>query len=288
MTAQRKRHIRIAIGTVIVGGALATLAFYANQRSKDLRVTFFDVGQGDSIFVQTPSGDSILVDGGPDAGVLPKIGNALPFYDHTIDLVVLTHEHADHACGLVDVLERYAVRALLYEDAGSESPCVVALREMVREKNIPVVEPHGGQAFTFGLTSIHVLFPEVNNEQAKPKNLNAMSIVVRVSYQNTSFLLTGDAPTEVEKVLVEKNNSALGSDVLKVGHHGSRYSSSEEFLETIDPEYAIISVGAGNSYGHPHRSVIMLLQKFGMRTFRTDEVGDIRMVSDGTAVRILP
>jgi len=257
------------------------------QESKNLEVIFFDIGQGDSIFIKTPSHHTILIDGGPDSSVLAKVGRALPFYDHTIDVMILTHAHSDHVVGLVDVLKRYEVGLVLYTNVDHTSPDFIEWRDLIEENNINYKIAIAGQEYKFGQASLEILYPFEYVGDKEFKDLNDSSIIVRLEYQDTSFLLTGDASVVVEEELLEfYKEEDLASDVLKVGHHGSKYSSLLEFLRAVDPLLAVIQSGEGNGFGHPHRLVLKRLGGLGIEVLRNDEMGDIRMVSDGKEVRI--
>lgn len=258
---------------------------WQSGRAGQLEVIFFDVGQGDAIFIQTPSGQQILIDGGPDAGIVNKLGRRMPFYDRTIDLVILTHAHSDHVAGLVEVLKRYEINLILYTGLDHASPDFIAWRDLVKEKNINCKIALAGQNYRFGEVKLEILFPFDDLTGSEAEDLNGSSIVAGLVYQNTSFLLTGDAPVEVEEKLIENYPlSGLDYDVLKVGHHGSKYSSSLEFLRAVSPEQAIIQSGAGNSFGHPHSLIIKRLQGLGINILRNDELGDIVMISNGQEI----
>jgi competence protein ComEC len=258
---------------------------WQESRQQKLQVTFFDVGQGDSVLIQTPSHQTILIDGGPDSGVLDKLGRALPFYDHTIDLVVLTHAHADHLDGLIPVMERYRVERVLYNGVPATTPDYIEWQNIITEKNISMTIAQANQVFRFGEVDLGVLYPVGDINHNSFKDLNASSVVTRLVYQNTSFLFTGDAPVDVEKQIL-KNNTDVKSDVLKVGHHGSKYSSSEEFLQAVQPKFAVIQVGAGNKFGHPHTITLQKLKQIKAAVFRTDKDGDIKISSDGLLINI--
>ncbi len=278
------RYKKIVSWSIFLLIAVGVLLYISESGSTDeLRVTFFDVGQGDSILIETPSQQNILIDGGPGTIVLSKLGAALPFYDHQIDMIVLTHAHADHLNGLVEVLERYQVGLVLYSDVALSAPEYRAWEQVLVSNGIATEETAAGNVFTFGEILVEVLFPFAD-ETVETDDLNRSSTVVKLTYQNTSFLLTGDAPEEVEKRLVERYGAGLRSNVLKVGHHGSKYSTSQEFLNLVQPELAIIQSGSGNSYGHPHRITLNRLAGSDARILRNDQMGDISLSSDGQDV----
>ena len=295
MVKGRSRKITISLaGLAVVCLFLLGIIYWQERQDKNLRVIFFDVGQGDSVLIRTPSRQNILIDGGPDTTLLSKLGRSLPFYDHTIDLMVLTHAHADHLDGLIPVLERYDVQQVLYNGVQTAAADFTAWQDLIQDKHISTTIARAGQSFQFGTTMLEVLYPFEDVSNQAFNDLNDSSVVTKLKYQNTTFLFTGDAPVGVEEEMLdfycqaEARASAdpceLESDVLKVGHHGSRYSTSEEFLEAVNPQYAVISAGEGNQFGHPHRQTLVRLQQVGATVLRTDEVGNIGFVSDGYRV----
>ncbi|MFH0804912.1 MAG: ComEC/Rec2 family competence protein [Patescibacteria group bacterium] len=282
-TAWRKKiliWLAALAGAALIVGAVALL----QRGSRELVVTFFDVGQGDAALIRSPGGESVLVDGGPSTAVLPKVGSALPFYDRSIDLVILTHCHADHAVGLVPIVERYRVgRLLMPRDEQGSASC----RELTRvatERGVPIELATAGQSFTFSGAQLSILYPAAGDTGLKG---NSSSTVAQLRYGSASFLFTGDAPVSVEDDLIARYDAGtLRSNVLKVGHHASRYSTSSEFLGVVHPWYAVVSVGAKNTYGHPHRSVLEQLKRTGVPVYRTDQVGDVTFTSNGSELNV--
>lgn len=287
MNVKYKKILIVFGGFLLICVILITVVWLQGRESGIVTVTYLDVGQGDSILIQTPTDNTILIDGGPDSSVLSTIGRQLPFYDHTIDLVILTHAHSDHVAGLVDVLKRYEVQSVLFSSVEHSSPDYLEWKELLSENGIQSLFPIAGQVFLFGEVRLEVLYPFEDLSNDPPEDLNETSIVTRLEYQDTSFLFTGDAPVEVEEQLLHAYpGSTLDSDVLKVGHHGSKYSSSLEFLRSVDADAAIIQVGEGNSFDHPHRLILRRLQGLGIPVLRNDLVGDIEMKSDGKKIFI--
>ena len=285
MNSKYKKLLIILSGLLLICFILITVAWWQGEESGIVTITYLDVGQGDSILIQTPSDNTILIDGGPDSSVLSKIGRQLPFYDHTIDFVILTHAHSDHVAGLVDVLKRYEVQSVLFSAVEHSSPDYLEWKTLLSEQGIQSVFPIVGQEFQFGEVRLEVLYPFEDLSGNPPKDLNETSIVTRLEYQDTSFLFTGDAPVEVEEQLLHAyQDSTLDSDVLKVGHHGSKYSSSLEFLRAVDADAAIIQVGEGNSFDHPHRLILKRFQGLGIPVLRNDLSGTIEVKTDGKKV----
>lgn len=283
MRLEPRNVVRIAV-------AAALLAFAARLAFPDprLSVTVFDVGQGDAILVQCGR-RQLLVDGGPDAMVLSNLGRAMPFFDRDIDAVVLTHPHADHFIGLVSVLSRYRVRRLLVSRMEGEAPEFAAFERAASRAGLAPVRLRAGDAIAIGdCGAADVLWPE-DDLTAAAKDPNAASVVLRLrpaapAGPGGAVLLMGDATADVERRLLARG-ADVRADVLKVGHHGSRFSTTPEFLQAVRPKAAAVSVGK-NSYGHPAWVTLRRLESAGAAVFRTDRGGDIRFVfTPGGVVR---
>lgn len=266
---------------------LAVVVAYALfARPTVLQVTFLDVGQGDALYIQSPSGTDVLIDGGRNREVVRELGAIMPLFDRSIDVVVATHPDADHIGGLPDVLQRYRVGLIVQSSVeDSEGMDAAALKralddEMRRGSRFLVAER--GHVIDLGEGAyLEVLFPD---RLVPDIETNNGSLILRLVYGDTAFLLTGDAHDEIEEYLARLDASRLRSDVLKVGHHGSRTSSSRLFVGFADPKYAVISRGCDNTYGHPHDEVLSTLALFGIATFDTCLDGRITFVSDGRTV----
>jgi len=249
------------------------------ERTSDnfLKVTFFDVGQGDAIFIETPNHRQILIDGGPDKTVLEKLGQAMLFYDRTIDLIILTHSDADHVAGLIEVLNYYQVKHILTSGFEQDTAVYHKWRKLISEKNIPLTIVQAGQKVILNKEIIlEIFWPE--QPMTGIKSANNASVVGRLVYGQTEFLLTGDIDKKIEKILLTRNWN-LESDVLKAAHHGSKTSSSDNFIKAVNPQVAIISVGENNRYKHPHLDVLERLKDSVIH--RTDKDGDIKISTDG-------
>lgn len=246
-------------------------------------ISFIDVGQGDSILIQSPSGKQLLVDGGRSKSVLSELENLLPYFDRSIDVVIGTHPDADHIGGLPYVVQEYEVGALFEPGSSSDSKIYTSLEKSVSDKKIPHLYARENMVIDFGDDSYFVfLFP---NQDVRNWETNNSSIVGMYVYKDTSFLLTGDAPIATESYLIKKYPT-LTTDVLKLGHHGSRTSSSEGFLKSIHPGLAIISAGKGNSYGHPHQEVVERLSMLDIPSFSTIDFGTITLNSNGNTIKL--
>lgn len=247
-----------------------------------LEVSFLDVGQGDAILIETPDGYEMLVDGGRDATVLSELTKERSFFDKEIDIVVATHPDLDHVAGLVDVLERYTVSTILMTSNEGESDAAKAFTEAVSTEGAEIILADAGQVIQLGASTTIQVFAPTGDESRRESN--AASIVLRVVYGNTSFMLTGDALLEIENYLVKTYGSQLDSDVLKLGHHGSKTSTSDLWLDTVTPDFAVVSAGIDNSYGHPHQDVMQRVFKRNIQTSHTGTDGTVVFQSDGESV----
>lgn len=277
--------VRIAsLVLLLLAGAFAyAVPHFETEREEDLlSVSFLDVGQGDAILIETPDGVDVLIDGGPDGSVLRGLASELGAFDRTIDMVVATHPDADHVGGLADVLVRYEVNALLMTEHAGGGTAADAFRHSVGDEGADLIYARSGQEFALGsTTALRVLFP---TNDPSDMQTNASSIVLELTYGDVEMLLMGDAPAGVEAYLVATEGSTLQSDVLKVGHHGSDTSSSDVFLAVAAPDYAVISAGRDNRYGHPHPDVVARLEHAGVAILSTAESGTITLLSDGVSV----
>jgi len=256
------------------------IIFYLNG-DNSLEVTFFDVGQGDAIFIETPYKNQILIDGGPNSMILEKLAKEMPFWDKTIDLIILTHPEADHMTGLLSVLESYNVKRILWTGVVRNTSQYEKWKEMIEKENAEIIIAHSSQEIKIGKVSLDILYPFESLQGEEIKDSNDTSIVSRLSFGNNSFLFTGDITKVSENKIMSKEDGNFGSDVLKVGHHGSKTSTSKEFLENILPDIAVISCDKDNYYGHPHEIVLKNLEEFGIKILRTDQDGDIKIISSG-------
>lgn len=247
----------------------------STYRDKSLKVIFLDVGQGDSILISQGS-QQILIDGGSDGKVLlEKLGRYIPFWDRKIEAVIATHPDQDHIGGLVDALRTYKVENIIESRQKSSSQIYKLLEETEDKKHVERIIAQKGEKLIFPYgAQMEILFPFSSDVDEQEQNNNAASIVSKLSFGRNSFLLTGDLPLEKEKVLMESGED-VESNVLKVAHHGSKYSTSNEFLDAVKPKEAIISVGANNKYGHPNAETLERLKNHGADILRTDEKGDV-------------
>lgn len=279
-----RMETKALVGSTVV---LLVLTVYAWRGLPDgrLHVFFLDVGQGDAIFVRTPSGRQMLVDGGPSGTVLlSRLGKVMPFWDRSLDLVVLTHPDSDHINGLIPLLERYQVERVVFRpvEEGQITETYRYWLELLEAEGADVYPGEAGLQLVLdnGL-EVKVLHPGPELVRGTESDINNNSVVAYLSYGQVSVLLPGDIGVEVERELIARGTS-LRSTVLKLPHHGSCTSSSPPFLEAVSPQVAVISVGADNRFGHPCAEVLQRLE--GVPLYRTDEDGTIEIVSDGTQV----
>ncbi len=291
----------VALGAVLFWGvpsferALRPGSFIApyDTPRAQMSLHIFDVGQGDAILAQ--QGDrQILIDGGPDARVLEKLGTTMPAGDRTIELMVLTHPHADHVVGLNEVLERYQVERILTTDVVNDTATYRRWQEALASEGAVIDDASVVREERIGEMVFSVLHAATNESiigTDRPGNsggFNDASIVGMLAFGAQRFLLMGDATSQIETQLVEVSlrQNELQADFLKVGHHGSAYSTGEKFIDAVRPTYAAISVGARNTYGHPAWRVIRLLETMGITAFRTDQHGDITATTDGETLQV--
>lgn len=275
MPASRTRSIVLA---AIVAVYVAAGAWYLASRPRYLTVVVCDVGQGDAILIRTPAGQDVLIDGGrTDGSVLACLGRYLPPWDRTIELVVLSHGDADHVGGLPQVAARYRIGRAVSNGVPSQSQVYAAWLEALQRQGVAQEVAAAGDWIDLGPARAEVIWPGAGADRT---NTNESSVVLRLAYGSSTALLTGDIGAEAELAIL-----ATGADVsaqlLKVAHHGSRYSSDPAFHAAVQPTLAAVSVGTGNSYGHPGQEALDRLSAAGALVYRTDQDGDLVFRGDG-------
>lgn len=250
-----------------------------------LTLAVLDVGQGDAIFIESPTGAQVMFDAGPPHKILGPIAKVMSPFDRSLDAVFITNPDADHIGGLLDLLKSYEVGVILESGTINESKIFENLKTEIKNKDIPnILAKKSMRILIGGDAVIEILFPD---RDVSSSTTNDGSIVARLSYGDFSAMLTGDGTSETEKLILRGNEPEdLRSLFLKVGHHGSRSSSSLSFLDVVSPSYALISAGKDNKYGHPHKDVLSLLEEKEIKIFRTDVVGSIIVESDGKNFQI--
>jgi competence protein ComEC len=267
---------------------LAIVCWLALRQLPDdrLHVYFLDVGQGDAILLQTPDGRQILIDGGPNpTTLLSELSAVMPFWDRSLDLVVLTHPDSDHLTGLLAVLDRYQVARVLDTSQADAAPLAATWRERVAKMRIPRTIAQRSMRIPLGNVVLTLLHPGSKPLTGTASDGNNNSIVLRIDYGPTSMLLTGDAESEAEADML-KAGLPLQADLLKVAHHGSSGSTSVPFLMAVTPRVAVIQVDAENSFGHPTRELLKRLSDARAEILRTDQNGRIEAVSDGRTLSV--
>lgn len=311
-----RKHFYLILIILFPTTILAGLIFWRDNpnenKNQNLKIIFLDVGQGDAALIDIGNDTQILIDGGNGKDILNKLGEHLPFYDRKIELVVLTHPDKDHIGGLVEVLKYYEVEQVLETGIKCDKAICEEWDRLIKEKNIPVKYAEFGQRIKAGKIEMIVLYPFENLKDKEVKDSNDASIVLKVivdddffetgednsknqkilkqvqdnsislgqefQFEGVEILLTGDAGFPVEKKLLDKNIN-VKSRMLKVSHHGSKNATSNEFLKSVKPEKAIVSVGK-NSYGHPTEELLNRLKNINAQIFRTDQAGDVILLEN--------
>lgn len=246
-----------------------------------LTVSFLNVGQGDAIYIEAPNGTQTIIDGGPDNSLLSELGKVMPFYDKKIDVLIVTNPDKDHFAGFVSLLRLFKVDYVFESGTKQNTQIYKNLEEEIKERNIPKYIATRGQKIILDEKNnayIEILYPEgdVSNLSS-----NDGSIVAKLVYASTSVMLQGDSTKMVEYKLLNSDPLLLDADILKVGHHGSKTSTAGSYVKAVTPDYAVISLGEDNSYGHPHKDTLDTLNNSNIPVLRTDIEGRITFVSDG-------
>ena len=286
-----KRTIAVGfISSIILVGIF--LYQSASLNNGKLNIVFCNVGQGDAIFIRSPSGKDILVDAGPNNKVLDCLSRHMPFWDKTIEIAILTHPHSDHLNGFLDVLKNYKVLSFVTLDLKNNTSSFKAMLESLKEEKINIGFVYEGDRFIFkdGL-SISIVGPSREFlVKTSPRGLigernEFANVVSLIKFKNFSALLTGDSQREELKEALRLSANwriAQGKiSILQVPHHGSKTGLTEELLNQANPKLAVISVGQMNKYGHPATEIIELLKNKGIKILRTDEHGEIEISTDG-------
>lgn len=287
----KKQLISISAIAILGGGILGLWQFLEFNDGK-LHLVFCDVGQGDGIYLKSPNGQEVLIDGGPDDKILDCLSSHRPFFDRKIEVLILTHPEADHLTGLIAVLQRYKVDSLIIENIGNDTEVYSKFRQAVIGEGMKIYNPKKGDRLRLGEAEINFYWPQsvvgqknlwsetfdLRQSKDKISNLNDYSLVLALDYKNFSAFLSGDAESSIlEKI----SNLDKQVAVLKVPHHGSKNALSNYLLGLLKPKLAVISVGKENRFGHPSPETLGLLKDFGIKTLRTDQEGEIEIVSDG-------
>ncbi len=283
----------------IIGLILITASLFSLPDGK-LHIFFCDVGQGDAAYIRTPNNQDVLIDGGPDKSVLSCLGRHMPFYDHTIDVVMLTHPQKDHMEGLSSVIQRYKVKNFIIGIEGNDTQGYKFLVDILAKDKISIKNLYWGDKFSLGKTVFSVLWPtrdwafqNINAKLAQganlkgsavlglttEKNINDFSYYLELTYGSFNALFTGDGDVRIQGEIM-KEITLPRVNILKYPHHGSKYGAGEGFLSLVHPDLTVISVGK-NPWGHPNTETLELLSKLSIPFKRTDQSGDVEIISDG-------
>ncbi len=282
-----KKALPLCLFVLIVLNIAIWSGFIIPEKEHTLKVSFLDIGQGDAIYIEAPNGKQMLIDGGPDKKTLLRLRKVMPFFDKSLDVLVVTNPDKDHIGGFIDVLKSYEVSRVVEPGTISKTETYKVLEEKIQEEKAEKIVARRGQEIVLdgerGVKLV-ILFPD---RDVKALSTNDGSIIAKLVYGDTSIMFQGDAPQEMERYVMsleqkEKGNlSFLDSDILKVGHHGSYTSSDLSYVKALSPFVAVVSLGKDNRYGHPHKETLETFSTVGVPLLRTDEEGVITFVSDG-------
>ena len=284
----------LKIGYFIIGlttGLLLLFNFLGTLPDGKLHIVFCNVGQGDAAYIRFPDGRDMLVDGGPNNSVLQCLGRHMPFWDRTIDIVVLTHPENDHMQGLLSVLERYTIGYFVRSDAENVTDGYTKLMEIVKTRAIKQKRVLNGEKISIDQVVLDVFGPSSDILGASTADINDASVVFWLRYGNFDALFPGDAPLRPDFAKASTGRQdyvgqAVGdAEVLKFPHHGSKTGFNKDYLDLLKPKITVISVGK-NSFGHPTKEILSALADLHTQVLRTDQEGDIEIVSDGKGWKV--
>ena len=278
---KKKKIISSIIGIIIVliGGYFG-IDLTQNSKSPDdekLMISYMDVGQGDAAYINV-NGNDILIDAGPRSNSKELLEQLKAKNIDDFELVIATHPHEDHIGGMVDVFKEYKVKSFYSPKVTHTTKTYENLVKAVKDEGLKINELKGGMVIDLGNEANFEVFTPQNSNY---EELNDYSPIMKLNFDKTSYLFTGDAEKIAENEALTKYKDSLDSDVIKFGHHGSSSSSSPAFIEAVSPKYGIISCAKDNKYGHPHRETLDIIKKYNIKTFRTDTDGEIILTSDG-------
>ncbi|MDQ3076460.1 MAG: hypothetical protein M3Q63_00175 [bacterium] len=272
----------IVVGVLFFANGCIWYAVYRESPRDYVIVAFLNVGQGDAIYIESPTHTQMIIDGGPSNVILSELNKVMPFYDRSIDMLLVTNPDTDHYAGFIDVVDHYKIGEVIEAGTQSDTKTYGHFENLIQEKKIKKTDGKRGMTVDIGGgAKLRILFPDQDVSTAKT---NDGSLLAKLEYKNTSVMLTGDAPRETEEYVMSLNSEEMKSTVLKVGHHGSRTSASEVFVRSVNPQFAVISAGVKNRYGHPHKETTDLFEKLHIPVLGTYEKGTIIMKLDGTSI----
>jgi competence protein ComEC len=270
---------KIVIVTIVISVLLNAL-FSVYLFDDYLYIYFLNVGQGDSILIRTPDHKYLLVDAGPDEQVISELGKVMPFWKKKIDYMILTHPDADHVGGMIDVIKNYKIDNLIYTGYPTETSVYQEFLKLVTLKQINQIKLGSTIDFYAGCcVVVDMLWPDINNISEIEETNNASQAFI-LRFKEFRAYFGGDMDSNYEDIVARRNSENI--DLLKIGHHGSKYSTSEFFLKTLDPEVAVIEAGKDNTYGHPHKEVISRLKNAEIEVFINYEYEKLYFKTDGS------
>jgi len=279
----KKNHQILIFGALIIFNIVIWVFVFAEKPKDFVRVSFLDVGQGDAILIQARNGNQVLFDAGPNRKVLSELTKEMPFFDRSIDVLVATHPDRDHIGGFPEIVNRYKTRLFVDSYTSADTSIYSEFKGRLKSKNVSEIKARRGMVLDLKDGSfIEFLFPDRDVSELDP---NDSSIIARYVFGEKCFLLTGDAPQKMEEYVLSLE-SDMECDVLKVGHHGSKTSTSDIFVSAVRPKFAIISADKDNNYGHPHEEVLSILKKYNVEIFSTADLGTIRIETNGKNLSI--
>jgi len=285
-----KSIIPLKLFLLVFAAVTAACIWYAaiSENHHDLlTIAFLDIGQGDAIYIQAPNGNDIIIDGGPGRVLLGALGKVVPFYKRSVGAILVTNPDADHYSGFIDLLDRYKVGMEFEPGTISNTPTHILFEHRLEDHHVPKLLVQRGMTIMLDQKDnvyLSILFPD---RDVSKFSSNDGSVVAKLVFGNTSVMLQGDSTAVIEHYLVglDGPSGLLRADILKAGHHGSKTSSSDEYVKTVAPTYAIISAGLNNRYGHPNQETIDTLNKYHVKILKTMDLGTIIFRSNGQTFR---
>lgn len=293
MIYNRKRSliiITLILIITLISGCSIEIIDYAGDDSKtaeqnvdesgELYAHFLDVGQGDAILVRLPGGKNMLIDAGPNSSSDKVVGYLKKEGIKKIDVLVGTHPHEDHIGGMAEVIKNFDIGSIYMPKVTHTSKTYKRMLEAIKGKNLKINSAIEGMDIPLEGVEAKILAP---SKDMSSDNLNDYSVVIRLVYKDTVFIFQGDAEAKTEERILDGAYD-IHADVIKIGHHGSRTSSTKEYIDKVNPKYAVLMLAEGNDYGHPHRQTMELLKGKGITIYRTDQCGTIVAKSDGNEI----
>ncbi|MCC2630733.1 MAG: internalization-like protein competence protein ComEC/Rec2, competence protein ComEC protein [Candidatus Paceibacter sp.] len=275
-----KKHWRLSLVLAIfLANIFIWYAVAREQPSNTLTVAFLNVGQGDAIYIESPTHQQLLIDGGPSQAILGELRKVMPFYDRTIDTILVTNPDKDHYAGFIDVLDRFQVNTVIEPGSKSDTETYARFEKDVDAEHAKEIIARRGMVLDLGGgAELHILYPD---HDVSAETTNDASVIAQLVYGSTTIMFTGDTTKKSEAYILSLDGTRLDSDILKVAHHGSKTSSSEEFVKAVSPQYAVISAGKNNRYGHPSPETTELFSTLKIPVLGTYNEGTIILKSDG-------